>query len=321
MRYLTLLWLIGLAALLGGCANPAAEAERLPLPSTPWLSPTLAIARTGEATATLVPPPPATQTTIPATFTATLPPPTVTSPPPSPSSTPLPPSATVAPSPSASVPPASMTPTLAPPPPTMPPPTMPPPTVAPTGVRCFQPADDYTRVEVRGHTLTRRTLAMLNNAQALYGGPGSMTLLIQGSYDAGLGASFGTHDGGGAVDIWMVYPGNTSQLLPDIEQAVWALRQSGFAAWFRPANMLYDGMYPHIHAIAIGDADLSESARAADRGGARLLCRAEWLTGAGIRGAGPAWRACALPVDAPLGAPSDARSRRSHEPCLSAPPG
>ncbi|MGH2542146.1 MAG: hypothetical protein ACRDIB_05100, partial [Ardenticatenaceae bacterium] len=89
-----------------------------------------------------------------------------------------------------------------------------------------------------------------------------MKLLIQGSYAPGLGASFGTHDGGGAVDIWVVDPDDRSLLLDDIPQMVTALRQSGFAAWFRPEDMLYDGMYAHIHAIAIGDADLSEDARA-----------------------------------------------------------
>jgi hypothetical protein len=103
---------------------------------------------------------------------------------------------------------------------------------------------------------------MLDNAQALYGGRGSMKLLIQGSYAPGLGASFGTHDGGGAVDIWTVDPADTGRLLDDIPAMVTALRQAGFAAWFRPADMLYDGMYPHIHAIAIGDAELSEGARA-----------------------------------------------------------
>ena len=87
-------------------------------------------------------------------------------------------------------------------------------------------------------------------------------LLIQGSYEPGLDASFGTHDGGGAVDVWMVDPNNWNERLSDveIEQIVLAMRQSGFAAWFRPANMLYEGMRPHIHAIAIGDADLSPAA-------------------------------------------------------------
>ncbi|HEX8682643.1 MAG TPA: hypothetical protein VF707_10050 [Ardenticatenaceae bacterium] len=103
---------------------------------------------------------------------------------------------------------------------------------------------------------------MLDNAQLLYGGRGSMYLLIQGSYAPGLGASFGTHDGGGVVDIWTVDPDDTDQLLEDIPQMVAALRQSGFAAWYRPADMLYIGMKHHIHAVAVGDAELSSAAMA-----------------------------------------------------------
>lgn len=101
---------------------------------------------------------------------------------------------------------------------------------------------------------------MLENAQSLYSGRGSMFLLIQGSYSTSTAASFGTHAGGGAIDIWAVDPSDTSQLLSDIPQMVIALRQAGFAAWFRPANLLYQGMYPHIHAIAIGDEELSQEA-------------------------------------------------------------
>ncbi len=130
------------------------------------------------------------------------------------------------------------------------------------GQACARPVNDYDRVTIGRHTVSARTAGMLDNAQALYGGRGSMRLLIQGSYAPGLGASFGTHDGGGAVDIWAVDPNNTDQLLGDIPQMVTALRQAGFAAWYRPANMLYQGMFPHIHAIAVGDAELSEAARA-----------------------------------------------------------
>ena len=48
-------------------------------------------------------------------------------------------------------------------------------------------------------TLNRRTLAMLEHAQTLYGGEHDFILAItQGSYNQGVEASFGTHDGGGA---------------------------------------------------------------------------------------------------------------------------
>jgi hypothetical protein len=41
-----------------------------------------------------------------------------------------------------------------------------------------------------------------------------------------------------------------------------ALRVAGFAAWLRDTDELYAGSVIHIHAIAIGDAELSEAARA-----------------------------------------------------------
>ena len=40
-----------------------------------------------------------------------------------------------------------------------------------------------------------------------------------------------------------------------------AMRLAGFAAWYRPAGALGPGSVPHIHAIAIGDAELSPAAR------------------------------------------------------------
>lgn len=127
---------------------------------------------------------------------------------------------------------------------------------------CARPSEDYSRVTMARHTVNRRTYEMLENAQSLYNGRGSMFLLIQGSFSTSTQASFGTHAGGGAVDIWTVEPSNTGVLLEDIDEMVLALRQAGFAAWYRPANMLYQGMSPHIHAIAIGDAELSEEAAA-----------------------------------------------------------
>ncbi|MCZ7541438.1 MAG: hypothetical protein M5U29_16305 [Anaerolineae bacterium] len=71
---------------------------------------------------------------------------------------------------------------------------------------CWEPPDDYTRLWVNGGLFNARTIAMLDHAQALYaaqGGTLDLRLAItQGSYTGGaLAASFGTHDGGGAVDL------------------------------------------------------------------------------------------------------------------------
>jgi hypothetical protein len=78
--------------------------------------------------------------------------------------------------------------------------------------------------------------------------------LMQGSYNkSGVTASAGTHDGGGALDV-------RAALLTAAQRktVVLTLRQVGFAAWLRtPAQ----GNWPvHIHAIAVGDQDLSRGA-------------------------------------------------------------
>jgi hypothetical protein len=112
--------------------------------------------------------------------------------------------------------------------------------------------------------VSQRTLAMLTYAQSLYDGPNDLLLSItQGSYNPGVDASFGSHDGGGAVDLSVYNQGPEAGRLnqEQIEALVLALRQAGFAAWHRDADDLYPGSPPHIHAIAIGDAELSEAAQ------------------------------------------------------------
>jgi len=136
-------------------------------------------------------------------------------------------------------------------------------TATPTPVGCLRPPDDYTRVIVsQGITLSRRTLAMLEHAQALYGGPHNLLLAVtQGSYSPGEVASFGTHDGGGALDLSVLDLATASRVLTEeIDPILRALRRAGFAAWLRTYGELYPGSPIHIHAIAIGDAELSPAA-------------------------------------------------------------
>jgi hypothetical protein len=103
---------------------------------------------------------------------------------------------------------------------------------------------------------------MLKLAQHLYGGPGSILRVVQGSYAPGLKESFGTHDGGGAVDISIRNPANLDQvLLGEAPKMAVAMRRAGFAAWYRPTGMLGPDSGAHVHAIAIGDPELSEAAR------------------------------------------------------------
>ncbi len=128
---------------------------------------------------------------------------------------------------------------------------------------CRTPPEDYTRVKVNGKWINRRTLAMLEYAQSLYAGPIDLRgpAITQGSYSNNGPASFGTHLGGGAIDISVIRPGGLDVLYGEIERLVRALRVAGFAAWLRDWGELSEGSGIHIHAIAVGDRELQNSAR------------------------------------------------------------
>lgn len=131
---------------------------------------------------------------------------------------------------------------------------------------CLQPPEVYDRIELADVTLNLRTLALLDHAQELYRAEGGIIHLresiMQGSYNpGGVSASFGTHDGGGALDISVRQIGSGSVLTGEIKPLLHALRLAGFAAWLRDFDELYQGSPIHIHAVAIGDAELSEAAQ------------------------------------------------------------
>lgn len=134
-------------------------------------------------------------------------------------------------------------------------------TAEPAG--CQKPPDDYTRVDVNGWTINARTIAMLAHAQELYGGELELTghAITQGSYHDNGSASFGTHLGGGAVDLSVLRRGTYTVLWDHVEPLVHALRLAGFAAWLREYGELYANSPIHIHAIAIGDVELSSAAQ------------------------------------------------------------
>lgn len=127
---------------------------------------------------------------------------------------------------------------------------------------CLPPSDDYTRLTVNGMTLNQRTMTMLQHAAELYTGAIDLagSSITQGSYTNDVDASFGTHAGGGAVDISVLAPGTWTILWDDLPVVIDALRQAGFAAWVRELDELYPGSPIHIHAVAIGDRDLSAAA-------------------------------------------------------------
>ena len=109
-----------------------------------------------------------------------------------------------------------------------------------------------SRTTFSGKRVNQRTRSMLLEAQRLFGRSITVT---QGSYNpGGVGASAGTHDGGGVVDI-RVAPLTTTQRW----QLVRALRRVGFAAWYRTPSQ--GPWAAHIHAVAVGDTDMSLSAR------------------------------------------------------------
>lgn len=182
----------------------------------------IALACNAGSSATAVSDPTLAATPIPTSIIASLPPPSVT---------PVPPTATPSPQ--------------------------------PTPFGCLRPVDDYARILVTPDmTVNQRTLAMLTWAQTLYGGPHDLVKAItQGSYTPGFDASFGTHDGGGAVDISVRNLADFSDILyDDIPTILLALREAGFAAWLRDVGELGPNSPIHIHAIAVGDADLSPAA-------------------------------------------------------------
>jgi hypothetical protein len=128
---------------------------------------------------------------------------------------------------------------------------------------CHTPSETYDVIIINGHKLNLRTFEMLGYAAELYQGQLDITgdAITQGSYTNAEPASFGTHAGGGAVDLSVMAPGTFEILEEDIEPLILALRQAGFAAWLRDFNVLYPGSPIHIHAIAIGDRELSLAAR------------------------------------------------------------
>src|SRR5262245_55872373 len=112
----------------------------------------------------------------------------------------------------------------------------------------------YDRSSERGVLLNLRTLEMLEVAEMHWLRSFAPIPLSQGSYSTSVGQSAGTHDGGGALDV-RVRDMTGSQK----DAVVWALRKIGFAAWHRLPSQ---GDWPeHIHAIAIGDRELSPAAK------------------------------------------------------------
>jgi hypothetical protein len=113
--------------------------------------------------------------------------------------------------------------------------------------------DPYKRVAWRGVTVNQRTQEMLEITELR--GLRDLTPLriVQGSYNKGVTQSGGTHDGGGALDVSLF-----NRTAAERDRIVRKLRETSFAAWYRPP---IPGVWgAHIHAIAIGDQEMSPQA-------------------------------------------------------------
>jgi hypothetical protein len=112
-----------------------------------------------------------------------------------------------------------------------------------------EPAHDYTRFNRNGRTINRRTLLMLKAAEGRLGGELRLAIL-KGSYVRTGRRGAHPHMGGGVVDLVTDRPEPQCT-----ERAVQALREVGFAAWYRARES-----DSHIHAVAIGDREMTPAA-------------------------------------------------------------
>ena len=128
---------------------------------------------------------------------------------------------------------------------------------------CQQPPDDYTLVYINHNTINTRTYVMLQKAALLYGGEIDVAggAIIHGSYSTNRLNSLDAHLGGGEVDISVTRPNSDYVLYAEIEPLIRALRTAGFAAWLRDDDKMENESAIYIHAIAIGDVDISPAAQ------------------------------------------------------------
>lgn len=146
---------------------------------------------------------------------------------------------------------------------------------------CWQPPEDYNRIQINDHTLNARTYAMLQQAAKLYSGEIDVAgnAILQGSYVENTLESLDTYLGGGAVDISVTRPKTSHVLYNDIEPLIRALRTVGFAAWLRQIDNPELGVDLYIQAIAIGDTELAPAAQEQISGPAGYLSGYNGLSG------------------------------------------
>ena len=121
-------------------------------------------------------------------------------------------------------------------------------------IGCLHAPDDCSRLHITGHRISQRTLFMLQHAYDLYAGVIHIKeqAITQGHYNDLEPLSFGTHSGGGVVDISVIDRSIWILLYKEIEPLILAMRMAGFAAWLRDFDELCPGSPIHIHAAAVG---------------------------------------------------------------------
>ncbi len=126
---------------------------------------------------------------------------------------------------------------------------------------CGSPVEDYSPVQVGERVLSVRTFGMLQQAGQIYGGFIDLTetAIVSIDHPDKLPMPDPHHDRG-VLDISVKHPQTQRVLYEEIERVVRSLRAAGFAAWLRDTDELYPGSEIHIHAVAIGDRELSRQA-------------------------------------------------------------
>jgi len=129
---------------------------------------------------------------------------------------------------------------------------------------CQAPPSDYSPVHAGPRMLSARTLAMLAYAAQLYGGRLDITgegILPSPRNPTGQENPDPAGEYG-VVDLAVLDPADGRVLYEEIDPLIRALRAAGFAAWLRDRAELSPKSEAYVHAVAIGDRQLSDEALA-----------------------------------------------------------
>jgi hypothetical protein len=127
---------------------------------------------------------------------------------------------------------------------------------------CRAPASDYSPVRAGPRMLSARTRGMLAYAAQLYGGRLDITgqAILPSPRSAAEQESPDPAGEYGIVDLAVVDPADGRVLYEEIDPLIRALRAAGFAAWLRDRAELSPKSEAYVHAVAIGDRQLSDQA-------------------------------------------------------------